>query len=145
MIIETIRTQMLQARKSGNKADYVLLNTLYSDAIKVGKDNGNRVSTDAEVIATIRKFINTTQETIQLLNSRGMDSSIQTNELALLNSLLPTQLTEAELKTSIQTIISLLPIPDKSGKSFGLVMAQLKIEYAGLFDPKVAREIFQSI
>ena len=50
MLINQIKSDALEARKARQTNTATLLTTLYSEASMVGKNDGNRESTDAEVL-----------------------------------------------------------------------------------------------
>lgn len=133
-ILEQIRADSVSARKSGDKLKSGLLVTLLSEAQSVGK-NANRETTDEETIAVIKKFIKNAEET-----SRNALASVQTNkmdavqksadEVKILSSYLPKQLTEDEIKI----IISGLKAGEIMEPSMKNIMAYFKEMYAGRYD-----------
>ena len=62
-LIEKIRVDQLASRKAAfnypatNKLQADLLTTLLGEEVMVGKNAGSRETTDAEVIAIVKKFI----------------------------------------------------------------------------------------
>lgn len=71
MLVEKIREDMMAAKKAQNKISANLLSTLYAEAISVGRRTENRLPTDSETIAVVKKFIGNTDETIGHLTTRG--------------------------------------------------------------------------
>ena len=67
MLIEKIKEDSLRARKDRNTWKANLLTTLYAEASMIGKNKGNRVSTDEETTAVITKFLKNAQETKTVL------------------------------------------------------------------------------
>jgi hypothetical protein len=55
-LIQTIKADQVQARKA-RSASASILTTLIGEAEMIGKNAGDRESTDEEVIAIIKKFI----------------------------------------------------------------------------------------
>lgn len=136
-LLTQIKQDQLQARKDKDQVKVGILTTLVSEAAMIGKNDGNRESTDAEVIATIKKFIKNTDETISLLEKEHGDLVAKPlREREILMSYLPHQLTDEELLISIDEIITELQID--SLKGMGLVMKTLKERYEGQFDGKTA-------
>lgn len=133
MLIETIRTQQLAARKSGGPFA-AALTTLLSEASMIGKNDGNRITTDAEVVAVVKKFIKNLDETIQAIESRGGLATPQIAERAMLSSFLPQQLDEIALR-EIATGYSSLPE----------FMKRLKDAYPGQYDGKLASMVGKSV
>lgn len=152
MLIEKIKLDMFTAKKAGDKVRGTLLNTLYGEASKVGKDQGNRLTTDAETIAVIKKFINNSEEFIKSLKQQPLLDEKQCelcstleNEIKILNEYLPKQLDSIELK---RIMISYRNTKHDEGQvcpTMGEYMKLLKDHHAGLYDGKVAVEIAKSL
>ena len=72
-IVTNIKAASLQARKDRNAPKAALLSTLLGEVQMIGKNNGNRESTDGEAIAVIKKMLNNTTETLNILfaNNQG--------------------------------------------------------------------------
>ena len=124
MLINKIKSDALIARKARQTDTATLLTTLYSEASMVGKNAGNRESTDQEVLQVIEKFIK------------------NANEIKVLSKYLPKKMSYEELGHVIRGIIKGLTLTkDKSPKLMGEVMGMLKILHGGTYDGKVASEI----
>ena len=141
-IIQTIKNKSLEARKGNYEVAKNLLVTLYSEAANVGKNAGNRETTDAECIAVIKKFIKGTDETINALNG-DVRANIAIQEKVILESLLPKQMTEEDIRAEIASIVS--GIVNPTPKSMGIVMKTLKDKYDGLYDGNTASKIVKEI
>lgn len=141
-LLNTLKIEQLEARKNRNHVDVGILTTLLSDAVMIGKNNGNRESTDAEVIATIKKFINNINETLNVLDK---NATIQINaanhEKNLLEMFLPTQLTEEQVTDILNTII--IEVNATSIKDMGKVMKELKARYDGTYDGTFVSKIIK--
>ena len=142
MLIDNIKKDQLLARKSKDQKTSSLLTTLIGEAEKIGKDKGNRKTTDEEVIAVIKKFIKNLNETLGAVLQRSNSSNIinnTTNEIKKLEEYLPKQLTEQELTKLVSEFVSTLT--NKSPKQMGMVMKHLKNNHNGCFDGKTASQI----
>ena len=99
-LLTDIKDKQLTARKAKDEVASSLLTTLYSEAAMVGK---NAVpphdSTDAEVIATIKKFLKNTIEFLNVAGDRREGDVVDNlwEERTLLEEFLPKQLSDAEL------------------------------------------------
>jgi uncharacterized protein len=137
-MLNKLKQASLAARKVRDPLSS-LLTTLLAEAARVGKDEG-RDSTDAEVTATIRKFIKNTEETVRLLEAASTQKpdalATAKSELALLQSLLPSQASDADLNAAVSEIVGSLP--DRSIKQMGVVMAKLNERFSGNFDKAAA-------
>ena len=142
MLINTIREAMNEARKGNDAIRKNLLVTLFSESQMVGKNKANRESTDDEVVATIKKFVNNTEETLKFMKERNVDSGNQQHELEILQEFLPKQLSEQELREEIKAIIESLS--EKSPKMMGAVMAGLKAKHGANYDGKLASALVKT-
>lgn len=139
LIIEQLRQDSLAARKDRTDPIKVsLLSTLIGEAVKIGKDAGNRESNDAEVSAVIKKFVKNLQEVAKL---GSIDQKLQAeHELKILTGYLPKQLTSDELGAIITASLVTSTTPN-----FGLVMKTLKANHDGLYDGAMAKAVFESL
>jgi hypothetical protein len=134
---------MITARQGSDHVAKNLLVTLYSEALMVGKNKRNGNPTDEEVIATIKKFASNVEETIKTLQEIHRDTVKQQQELHILNGYLPQQLDHATLDAVVHTIIHEMKL--EGPKSMGTVMAELKKNYSGRYDGKMASEIVKTV
>lgn len=148
-LITTIKSLSLQARKDRNAKKAALLSTLLGEAQMVGKNNGNRESTDGEVVAVIKKMINNTNETIDILNKSSTETGVDSGqvadllaEVAVLNTLLPQQLSTEELSNVINNLIVINNAT--SIKDMGKIMKMLKEEYEGAYDGTEASKLIKA-
>lgn len=142
-LMSEIRSKQIEARKSKDVGAAALFTTLLGEAGMIGKNNGNRETTDAEVIAVVRKFIKNNEETmlhIKDTNPTGYQGLQQEN--TLLESLLPSQISEDELRG----IIKQLKIDLNAGpKDMGRIMSKLKAIYGGQYDGRLASTLVKEI
>jgi uncharacterized protein YqeY len=147
-LIERLKADQLSARKAKDTRKVTLLSTLIGEAVKVGKDNGNRDSTDIEVIAVIKKFKKNVEDTSLLIvkqnpESRNCILNSYKDELAIYDSYIPKQLSEEDLKHEIYTFY--LNNEGEGDVSMKDVMAFLKSNFSGLYDGKLASQIANEI
>ena len=144
MLIEKIKSDMIAAKKEGYKSKASILSTLYAEAVAVGKNNGNRQTTDAEVITVIKKFLKGIEETFDALGipkgatSLPVEAQAAGHEMLILAEYLPKQLVREELE-------DIIGAQHRAGKNMGEIMKHLKENYAGLYDGKMASEIAKSL
>jgi uncharacterized protein YqeY len=131
MLIETLKADRLVAMKARDELKKNLLGTLLAAATKETK-----APDDAAVARTIRSFLKSLDETIQLLAGKGLDAGPQRAEKAILEGYLPRMLPEAELRASIAAIVA--GLPERSPKAMGQVMAALKARHGDAFDARAA-------
>lgn len=127
-LLQQIKKDQLQARKSKEALKVKLLTTLLAEAAKPGLDDGKRESTDAEVIGVIKKFIKNANETLKHCEDQEV-----VFELSILETYLPQQLDEDSLRSIIAANDDLTNV--------GQIMKFLKDNYNGLYDGKLASTI----
>mgnify|MGYP003586332151 CR=1 FL=1 len=150
MLLSKIKEQQTTLRKKQMKeavdlnVEISLLTTLYAEAAAVGK-NQMRESTDAEVIATVKKFIKNNEQFAQACGERRDSDTLDIleREREVLESFIPKQLSDTELKTIIKEFIDANGITGPKG--MGLVMKELKEKYDGLYDGKIASNIIKQM
>ena len=140
-LLSRIRADQIQLRKSRESSERVaLLTTLLSEAANVGLNDGKRESTDAEVIAVIKKFIKGIDETLAL---RASDALV--DERTILEGYLPSQLSITELIEIVyhivDDIVEELEMNGPTMKMMGQVMKTLKGDYEGRYDGKMASDV----
>lgn len=141
MILEKIKKQQLQARKE--KSPIVgALTALMSEVAIVGKNNGNRETTDEEAVKVIKKFIKGINETVDLIKDPEKLKLLKM-ELEIYNSFLPQIMNELETRAAVEKIINALP--EKSPKAMGQVMGTISKEYGTLIDRGLASQIVKEM
>jgi hypothetical protein len=146
MILEQIKLDQLDARKKHNSVAVSLLTTLYSEASMVGKNaTPPRDTTDAETIATIKKFLKNVHENIRFAGDRRNGDWLDTLtiEQMILESYLPVQFSSDQLKAIIIKFATENGITTSKGT--GLIMQHLKNTYEGLYDGKTASDIVKRV
>lgn len=138
-LLNQIRQGVLAARKERNAAKAAFLSTLLAEAAKVGKDDGNRESTDVEVTAVIKKFLKNIEETLQAAGGTSLPVANLLEERAVLESLLPTQATEEQIRVAVLRLVGALA--ERNPKQMGVVMGQLNAEFGGNFDKGFASKL----
>lgn len=132
-LMTQIKTRQITARKEG-LAEASLLTTLLGEASMIGKNDGGRETTDAEVVAVVKKFIKNVDETVNALTTRNQDASAYIAERAVLEFFLPMQLSEA----------ALLEVA-KCQKDMPSFMKHLKENFAGKYDGKLASTVAKQV
>lgn len=133
-VLETVKTMSTNARKS-KSATSAFLVTLYSEISNIGLNDGKRLTTDEEAFRVIKKFL----DGARLNLSYKPDDAMIKQEIEILESLMPSQMSEAELTAFINGVIL-------SGKTqVGVIMAELKKSHAGKYDGALASKITKSL
>jgi len=135
-MINKIKEHLLEARKNKDKKLISLLTALYSEASKVGKDKGNRETTDDETTQVIKKFIKGLNETLVVTKDETKIESIKF-ELDVLEKYLPKQLLDDEMRVLVSRCIN------DGIETIGGIMQSFKKEYNGQFDGKKLNSIIK--
>ncbi len=143
MLLTTLRKDMMMAKKEKDTVKANLLSTLVAEAVMIGKNDGNRETTEPEIIKLIGKFIKSTNENISILQEAGKDCETEILERDILSVYLPKQMSDDELRDAVSKIID--ELGEKSPKMMGAVMGKLKAQYEGQYDGKSASGIVKSM
>jgi uncharacterized protein YqeY len=142
-----IKADQLAARKAKDGLKATLLTTLIGELTAIGKNDGNREVTDADVVKLVKKFLDGVNETIVLIKDvSNTDGSVDryTNllkEQSYLTVYMPRQMDEYALTIAVRIIINELG----GGANMGQVMAALKTKHAGQYDGKMASNVVKQV
>lgn len=140
-LLQKIRDDALQSRKNRDNITSALLITLGSEAALVGFNDGKRESTDEEVMAVIKKFLKGNTE---VLSVRPNDE-VALKEREILESYLPKQLSEDELRAAILGIAQEAGIKTVTPKDTGVIMKALQSRYTGQYNGASASQIIKTL
>jgi hypothetical protein len=138
-LFETIKADQRAARlaKPRDEARVNALTSLITEAAKIGDALiPRRDPTDEEVLGRLRAAIKNAGE---ILKHAQPDSGIYTateQEVAVLESYLPKQMSEDEIRTAIASIISQADKPN-----IGVIMKRFKENHAGLYDGATVQKL----
>ncbi len=141
-LLATIKADQLKARKAKDADTASFLTTLYSEAAMVGKNDGDRETTDAEVLNVADKFRKNIVELLGLVAAGPARDKAQI-ELDLLTHYLPKTLTNDEIK---EIVVALGMAGRKEDPTFmKTTMAYFKTEYANRYDGKALAGIVGAV
>jgi uncharacterized protein YqeY len=138
-LLETIKNDSLKARRANDLVAKNLLVTLLSEAEMVGKNDGNRETTDAEVTVVIRKFLKNINETLAFGVVSDHRLLILQTERNLLSAYIPEELSSDELNAAIAEIGGGLTIKDT-----GRVMGILNTKFPGRVNGRAVSDILKA-
>ena len=144
MLYDTIMTDMKDAMKSHDKETLSTLRFLKS-AIDLFKINNKMDRTDSPsdevVIEVVSKQVKTHKESIEEFKKAGRTDLVENllKEVEVLSKYLPEQLSEDEVRSKIEEVIS--SINATSIKDMGRVMKELTPIFKGKADMKLVNEI----
>jgi uncharacterized protein YqeY len=135
---DEINTSLKEAMKSGDKRRVSTLR-LVNSAIK-DRDILNRTAgpdagvTDPQIVEVLAKMVKQRQESLEIYEKAGRDElAIQEREeIAIIQSYMPKQLSDEEVKSVIAAVIK--ETGATSVKDMGKVMGALKAKYSGQID-----------
>ena len=137
-LIEQIKQDQLNYRKTKQSEAATLLTTLIGESEMIGKNAGNRAPSDEEVQAVIKKFIKNNSETMQ--HAEEMMAKKLASEIYILSEYLPVQLDEAALKAAVAGYL----LQEDASRNMGAIMAWLKAKYGGNYDGKTASAVVKA-
>lgn len=132
-LINKVKEDQVKARLAKDP-NATLLTTLLGEAAKIGKDAGNRETTDEEVVAVVKKFIKGINDTMEFLGDKNPKATqVCLDEKRVLEVYLPRQMTKEQIKGALLTIFGSM-----EGQKKGILMTALKQNFAGQYDGKEA-------
>ena len=140
-MIETVRSQMVEAMKNRDKdrkdALSMLLSALKNKAIDKRAD-----LTEAEEFEVVKKEIKQTKETMELA-PEGRDDIKQACQLRLdvYQEFAPEEMSEDAIRAAVQEVLAALGITEPSGKDKGKVMKELMPRVKGRADGGLVNKI----
>lgn len=140
-IIQKLRTRALELRKSRSPIAASITFAI-SEIEKIGKNNGNRETTDDEAIRVVQKIVATINENLAHADT---DRAVHLNyEKTVLESVLPQMVTDEEIKSFLK---SKYAFEEFAGVIFkkGEIMKVLREEFGSLVDMKRAGQIVSEI
>lgn len=134
-LLQEIQKDQLAARKARAPVAANLLTTLYSEVSMIGKNNGNREVTDAEIVTHVKKMMVANADNIEKL-APWDDRILQyKEENTILSKYIPKQLTEQDLRDIVAKLV------ETEKATVPVIMGHLKANYGGRYDGKLASEI----
>lgn len=134
-VTDQIRRAALQMRKDRDPLA-VKLTFAISEIDKVGKNDGNRATTEDEAIKTIQKIIATIDQNQKLVDAGSAAAEDLARERQILESFLPQMASDAEVRDLLRTVIG-----DEKPKNKGIAMKVIRDEYGARVDMRRAGEI----
>jgi len=141
---DQINDDLKKAMKGGDKLRTQTLRLLKS-AVRYAEIEIRADLDDPGVLAVIAKQAKQRRESIVEFQKGGRTDLVEQEsaELVILESYLPAQLSEAEIRAKVEAVIAQLGITDVKG--LGQVMKQVMAELQGLADGKVVNQIVRQL
>ena len=142
-----VREDMNRALKSGDKEKLNTLRTTLSQ-IKDERIRLRRELTDQDVIGVLMKGVKSRKDSIEMYKQGNRQDLVdkETKELTILESYLPKQMSEDEVKKELIAIIDAVGAHEAKdiGKVMGPAMAKLKGKADGKLVQQLARSLLNS-
>ena len=136
-VIEQIKADMLVARKAKDKANAALYALVLSEIDGIGKNDGNRATTNDEAIVVIKKMVTRNNGMIDHLSGdmlkRVMDENL------MLSKYLPAMINMTEVEQFVDDLIV------GGNANIGAVMGAIKKKYGQSVDMKAAGKYVRSV
>lgn len=142
-VLLKIKNAQLAARKARDTVATDVLTTLLGEVAIVGKNDGNRDTTDAEAIVVIKKFLKNINETKVLVEKLGNSTATLAREADIVAKFLPTQLTTEQLTAELRKAVDLSGATTM--RDMGKVMKLMNENFKGLFDGGQCKPILETM
>lgn len=131
-IVTKLKSESLRLRKEKNPLASSIQFAL-SEIEKIGKNNGNRITTEDEAIKAIQKIVATLENNMQIADV--VTASRIQEEINILSSVLPRMVSDEEVRSYLLASFVETPV------NKGVAMKALRTKFGALIDMKSAGEI----
>lgn len=141
MLIEQLKKERIEAMKAKDEIKKNLLGCVISEASKESKE-----PTDEKIQATIKKFIKNAEQVLIESARYGALTKVghTQNEIKILESYLPKQLTEREI-IAIITALQADAVATEDTLEMKHIMGYFKSHYAGQYDGALVSKIVKEM
>ena len=133
-VVEQLKKRSMSLRKERNPIAPSIQFAL-SEIEKVGKNSGNRETTEDEAIRVVQKLIATIDENLRVVDSDGHRIALNF-EKQILQEVLPQMASEEEVRSLLTDILG-----TAAPKNKGIAMKVIRDEFGAKVDMKRAGEI----
>lgn len=143
-LLTQLRKENMQAMKDHDTVKKGVLSLVIS-SIALAEKEGGKVLTKDEELAYVQRELKQTREALAETPASRQDLIDETNrKIAILESYLPKQMSEDEIRAAIEKIMAennLEPVK----KSQGVIMKSMMAQYKGKIDGKMVSKILGTI
>lgn len=148
MIREQIKSKLIEAMKAKDEkvtGTLRLINAAIKDKDIEARPKGITEIDDTAILALLQSMIKQRKESIDMYQKGGRSDLVanEQSEIDVIQSFLPKQMTDEEIKSVIESIIS--ETGAASVKDMGKVMGVLKSKYAGQLDMGKASALIKGL
>lgn len=136
-LLDQIKKDQFEARKNKESLKAVLLTTLFAEAAMIGKNAGNRDTTDDETVKVIQKFLKGINETAEFVAKAGNTEALATvqAEKVILEVYLPKMAPADEIEKAVGDLVG------DGFNTMGAIMKALKEKFGSTLDGKLASKV----
>jgi len=135
---------MKEALKAGDQIRLSTLRLLLA-AIKNEEIAQGREATDEDVVTVVRRQMKQRRESVEAFRQAGREELARKEEaeLAILNTFVPQQLSEEEIRQIVKEVLDQLPETERNnfGRVMGATMSKVKGKADGNLVAKVVKEL----
>jgi uncharacterized protein YqeY len=143
-LLETLKGKLTECRKTGKSVEMGVLQVVLGDASMIEARSGKKASDD-EVEKLIRKTMQGNQETLEILQQKGMTGNENfvklTTENAYLTTLLPKTLSVDEIVSALAETADTIKAAKNDGQATGAAMKLLKSKQLKVLGDDVAAAV----
>ena len=134
---ERLSEALKEAMRAGDKrriSTVRLMSAALKDRDIEARGAGKGQASDEDILGLLQKMIKQRQESADIYDKAGRAelATQEREEIAIINTFLPAQMDEAEMRAAVSTAIA--ETGAKSMKEMGKVVGALKAKYAGRMD-----------
>jgi uncharacterized protein YqeY len=143
-LLKQLRKDNMQAMKDHDALKKGVYSLLISAIALAEKESGKELTKDEE-LKYVQRELKQTKEALAETPANRTDIIDENNKkIALIEEYLPKQMSEAEIKTAIEAIMSEKGLAAEK-KSQGPIMKEVMAKYAGQTDGKTVNKVLSSI
>lgn len=145
MLLDQIQSDLASAQKARDQVKVNCLRFLLGAAFNLQIEKGKDYAlTDNDLISVLQKQVKTHNESTEMFKTAGREDLVtrEQSELAILQSYLPEQMGEADIRKKIEEIRKKNPAAD-FGTMMKLAMEQLKGKADGAVVSRLLKELMQ--
>lgn len=140
-IVQKLKTESLRLRKERNPVA-ASITFVISEIDRVGKNSGNRATTEDEAVRVVQKLVSTLRDNLSYQLTEADESNTRL-QIQILESVLPQMLTQEQTADSIRVIMTGKTRDNMPAK--GDVMKLLRAQHGALIDLKLAGNIMKEV
>jgi uncharacterized protein YqeY len=145
-IKEQIQKDFLVALKAKDERAKSALNSIKAKITESEKANNNIGLTDAETIKVLIKAVKQREESQKIYEDAGRTelASIECDEASVLRRYMPAQMSESEIKSAVEVILSTMNATAPRQALVGKTIGEFNKRFPGLADISVVKAIIES-